>query len=258
MKKKLFIIIPIVVFVIAIFAGAYIIKQPTFLFPSAQGYNISGTWNIAASITSPMAIEMTLPADFVQHNDGTVTGVVIDPDTGDERSATGRIEGNQLSINDLHESGTQSGISYEVVISFRGTVSEDNNRIDGTISGRVIKPMSVDISGTMAAVRTGAPPPTQPPTYAPTQPPTHAPTQPPVGGNTTPVPTATAQSQGRVPYSFEMGFGARKIAPPSRYQKNEFSFNLFQRIKSVFDSNFASLKSIFFRTSIYKTSRFER
>lgn len=128
--------------------------------PRANGYDITGKWELDISVTTPSKTDLKALADFFQEPNGRVTGTVSDTKGQYQKEITGQVTGNHFKIDNTKVSGRYLIITYEAEGSLEGTISEDSNQMAGNISGQATKPMSSPISGTFQAKRTSAPPPT--------------------------------------------------------------------------------------------------
>lgn len=197
MKKKLFIIIPIIlVFILGIIVIAYIIRWPTFLFPKADGGNISGNWIWNTTATSPQTDQYTSNATISQDATGAFTGTITDPD-GYTDPLNGTVTGTAFKTDPVTITGNEQGFDFEATYYYEGTVSSDANSISGDLKGNYTKPApGGPISGTFTASRGTAvitPSPTPSPTATPT--PTASGTQtttPTASGSATPTSTSTS------------------------------------------------------------------
>jgi hypothetical protein len=183
------------------------------IFQQVPVYDVTGSWQVTANITSPYPTSGIFLAVLDQDESGLVSGTITDEQGGNSNQVTGQVTGNQFTTDPTEVAvettppGGGDPATYVVRVSFIGTIEDGNSRISGNISGELIDPFVWPLAGTFFADKidpanggdltptstptpTSSPVPTNTSTPTPTSSPTPTPTRIPTATPTR-IPTAT-------------------------------------------------------------------
>jgi hypothetical protein len=220
------------------------------IFQQAPVYDVTGSWQVTANITTPYTTSGILLALLSQDESGRVSGTITDEQGDNSRQVIGQVTGNQFTTDPTEvivQTMPPSGgdlVTYKVSVVFTGTIQDGNNRISGSITGELVEPYQGPLAGTFFADKTessgdgSVPPPTNtpipPPTNTPIPLPTNTPIPPPTntptpdldsesgsGGIIDPSPTTTPSYD----YQNNSAGSGTSTPSPTPYGQNETSDN---------------------------------